>query len=290
MKQMNKLQGADLGLRSLLVFMLALALSNCSSTTPKSTRYKQHTDAAPAYYQQSPATEDVVPRAEPRSRYGNHSPYKVFEKKYFVLPTSLNYRAEGLASWYGSKFHGHRTSSGETYNMYEMTAAHKSLPLPSFVQVTNLDNGKELIVRVNDRGPFHSERVIDLSYAAAKKLGYIDNGVARVKIEAIDPIAWNRARLEGEAKQKIAQKQTSSGAVIVQVGAFGSFESAARLQARISNLVDHSVAIYLDKSRIPNLHKVQIGPILDLVTAQKIKAIVAANGLGTPLILSDNNS
>lgn len=127
------------------------------------------------------------PKKEPKSKYGNPKEYVVFDKKYNVLDTAYGYTEIGLASWYGTKFHGKRTSSGEPYDMYSMVAAHKHLPLPTYAKVTNLENGKEIIVKIIDRGPFKDDRVIDLSYVAAAKLGIIDNGTAIVKIEAINP-------------------------------------------------------------------------------------------------------
>jgi rare lipoprotein A len=128
---------------------------------------------------------DVV--AEPRSRYGNRSPYNVLGKRYTVRDSAEGYVERGTASYYGNKFHGRRTSNLEVYDMYAFTAAHKSLPLPSFARVTNLDNGRSVVVRVNDRGPFHGDRIIDLSYAAAVKLGYRDKGTARVEVRGLSP-------------------------------------------------------------------------------------------------------
>ena len=134
---------------------------------------------------------DAVPRVEPLSKWGNPESYKVKGKRYFTKKTSSGHVERGLASWYGKKFHGRRTSSGERYNMYEMTAAHKTLPLPSYVRVTNVENGRTAVVKVNDRGPFHGSRVIDLSYSAAKKLGVVQKGTAMVEVRAIDPLAPN---------------------------------------------------------------------------------------------------
>jgi len=133
-----------------------------------------------------------IPDAVPRPHKGafKNSPYQVFGKTYYPLSDSRGYREVGLASWYGTQFHSRATSNGEIYDLYGMTAAHKTLPLPSYVRVTNLSNGRAVILRVNDRGPFHSDRIIDLSYAAALKLGYADSGVARVQVEAIDPRQW----------------------------------------------------------------------------------------------------
>jgi rare lipoprotein A len=130
---------------------------------------------------------DAVPKAEPKSKFGNPKSYVVFGKRYHTLNSSEGYEAQGIASWYGPKFDHRRTSSGAEYNMYAMTAAHKTLPLPTFVRVTNLDNGRTAVVKVNDRGPFYANRLIDLSYAAARKLGIVAAGTAPVDVRAIDP-------------------------------------------------------------------------------------------------------
>ncbi|MBN8262358.1 MAG: septal ring lytic transglycosylase RlpA family protein, partial [Xanthomonadales bacterium] len=143
-------------------------------------------DSVPEYVPDVDAIPEPEVRAEPRSRTGNKS-YSVLGKRYQVLDSEHGYVEEGGASYYGKKFHGRRTSSGEVYDMYAFSAAHKSLPLPSYARVTNLDNGKSVVVRVNDRGPFHSNRIIDLSYAAAVKLGYRERGTARVEVRALTP-------------------------------------------------------------------------------------------------------
>jgi rare lipoprotein A len=130
---------------------------------------------------------DAVPVAEPLARYGNMAQYEAMGRTYRTLTTSVGYQAEGMASWYGEEFHGRRTSSGEPYDMYAMTAAHPTLPLPTYVEVVNVDNGRRVVVRVNDRGPFHADRIIDVSYAAAHRLGMLDRGTARVRIRALQP-------------------------------------------------------------------------------------------------------
>jgi len=129
---------------------------------------------------------DAIPKVEPLARYGNHSPYEVFGKKYYVLESGEGYHKKGVASWYGSKFHGRRTSSGEPYDMHLATAAHKTLPLPSYAEVTNLDNGRQVIVKINDRGPFKDDRLIDMSYGAAIKLDMIASGTARVDLRVLE--------------------------------------------------------------------------------------------------------
>nr|WP_110656432.1 septal ring lytic transglycosylase RlpA family protein [Salinicola halimionae] len=155
-------------------------------------RYSMDRDAYPDTPEDVANVPDAVPKVEPRSRSGNRSSYSVWGKTYHVLDDPTGYTAEGRASWYGVKFQGYDTANGETYDMYKMSAAHRSLPLPTYARVTNLDNGRKVIVRVNDRGPFHSDRLIDLSYAAAARLGILKGGTGRVKVEAIDPVAWAR--------------------------------------------------------------------------------------------------
>jgi len=142
-------------------------------------------------------TADAVPEVEPKSKYGNPKSYVVFGRRYYTKASSKGHVERGLASWYGKKFHGRKTSNGERYNMYAMTAAHKSLPLPTYVRVTNLANGRSTVVRVNDRGPFHGNRIIDLSYSAARKLGMAAKGVEMVEIMAIDPRGSKSDRRDG---------------------------------------------------------------------------------------------
>ncbi|HCN44403.1 MAG TPA: septal ring lytic transglycosylase RlpA family lipoprotein, partial [Pseudomonas sp.] len=149
---------------------------------------RAHKDGAPWW----DVDVSKIPDATPTVHTGNYkaNPYTVLGKTYYPIPESRNYVAEGTASWYGTKFHGQNTANGEVYDLYGMSAAHKTLPLPAYVKVTNLDNRRSVILRVNDRGPFYSDRIIDLSYAAAKKLGYAESGTARVRVEGIDPQQW----------------------------------------------------------------------------------------------------
>lgn len=165
-------------------------------------RYSIKQDRGPSKDQDMSHVADATPRVEAHSRGGNKSTYEVWGKQYHVMPSSIGFTQQGLASWYGEKFHGHLTSNGETYDMYAMTAAHKNLPLPTFARVTNLENGKVVIVRVNDRGPFHGDRIIDLSYAAASKLGYRKKGVAKVLVEAIDASTWTASGEQALRRQR----------------------------------------------------------------------------------------
>ncbi len=191
------------------------------------------------------AIPDAVPKFEPRSRAANPDSYEVRGKRYHVMPSSRGYVARGLASWYGKKFHGQPTASGEVYDMYAMTAAHKTLPIPCYVQVTNLNNGRTVVVKVNDRGPFHAGRLIDLSYAAAVRLGVDKTGTAPVEIRAIETDS-----------QTLSTKE-----IFLQLGAFGDLQNAKQLLAR------------LNESRLPKpilqstqqdghpIFRVRIGPL-----------------------------
>ena len=167
------------------VLVLLLLVVGCASAPRKGGYYKD--DGPPA---RAPANLDAIadaqPRLEPLHRYANR-PYTVFGKDYRPLTSLQPFRQRGRASWYGKRFHGNKTSSGEVYDMYKMTAAHPTLPIPSYARVTNLANGRSVVVRINDRGPFHAGRIIDLSYAAAYRLGYIAAGSAQVEVEAIIP-------------------------------------------------------------------------------------------------------
>jgi rare lipoprotein A len=199
---------------------------------------------------------DAVPRAEPPARYGNHSPYEVFGRKYHVLTSSKGYRERGTASWYGSKFHGRRTSSGEPYDMHLATAAHRSLPLPTYAEVTNLDNGRKVIVKINDRGPFKDGRIIDLSYGAALRLGMISTGTARVEVRAIDVESGERyAAAEAPRPAPAGQQDTGAGTWL-QAGAYGRREGAEELAGQLRRADLQPVSIHDAGS----LFRVWLGP------------------------------
>jgi rare lipoprotein A len=216
-----------------------------------------------------------VPKVEPITKAGNKSPYQVFGKTYFVLPTSKDYNEVGIASWYGTKFHGRKTSNGEIYNMYAMTAAHKSLPIPSYVRVTNLENKRSIIVRVNDRGPFHGPRLIDLSYVAALKLGYADKGTAKVLIEAIDP-SGSQDRLPPTPVVKLptaAETPNAESSVAINQGPFfqvGAFDNAAAAQILQKKVRQYTALPILVQQR-DSLFKVWVGPIADSMELALIK-------------------
>ncbi|CBJ12142.1 putative rare lipoprotein A [Legionella longbeachae NSW150] len=220
----------------------------------KSNRYTQYQDGAPTK-QKTINFKEPVPTKEPLSRYGNPSEYSVDGRSYQVMRNSSGYKTRGVASWYGTKFHKQRTSSGEPYNMYVMTAAHKTLPLPTYIKVKNLDNGKEAIVKVNDRGPFHSNRIIDLSYAAALKLGVFPKGTANVEIETLAG--------PGQARYYI------------QAGAFTTEASAKRLKEKLTRITSSPVSI----ERYRRSYIVRVGPFTSKNTADSLKHKLSLNGV-----------
>jgi rare lipoprotein A len=222
------------------------------------------------------AIPDAVPRYEPRTRAGNPSSYEVLGKRYVTLKDSKGFRQRGVASWYGTKFHGRKTANGETYNMYAMTAAHKTLPIPSYVRVTNLNNQRSVVVRVNDRGPFHGGRIIDLSYAAASKLGITRTGTGYVEIEALEP----GQTAEKTAKQtKVAQKTTPVGGFYLQLGAFKEKFNAQQLQHKVDRVAAAQTQLKIVQNPTGRIYKVLLGPIQSESQAQRISDKLFALGI-----------
>ncbi len=238
------------------------------------------------------AIPDAVPKAEPLHRYANR-PYSALGKTYTPLQAPGNYKERGIASWYGKKFHGQRTSIGETYDMYGMTAAHPTLPIPSYARVTNLANGKSVIVRVNDRGPFLHERIMDLSYAAAYKLGYVNNGSAEVEVESlaadgnapvVSAVETPAVSVEPITAAPIAPAAPSipvetasepTGKVFLQLGAFRSPQGAESFLARMrSELTDTSRTLKL--SRKDGLIRVHFGPYANASEARNAASRLAS--------------
>lgn len=215
-------------------------------------RYRMRQDRPPAVPISAHQVADAVPRAEPIRVAGNKSPYTVNGKTYWVMPSSVGYTETGTASWYGAKFHRELTSNGEVFDMYKASAAHKSLPIPSFLKVTNLDNGRSMIVRVNDRGPFHSDRVIDLSYGAAVKLGFDQAGTARVHLEALSIQGAEDLRGSTEGDYRY-----------LQVGAFSSRESAELRRKELQGTSSFPVFISPAGLAEKIVYRVRIGPIED---------------------------
>ncbi|WP_432471859.1 septal ring lytic transglycosylase RlpA family protein [Amphritea sp. HPY] len=272
-----------LGSKLILLTILA-SLVGCSGN---SGRYSIKQDHGPAQAVDVSNVPDAVPRAEPKSRGGNKSPYRVLGKTYYVMPSSLGYKERGTASWYGKKFHGHKTSNGEVYNMYGMSAAHKSLPLPTFVKVTNTANGRQVIVRVNDRGPFHGGRIIDLSYAAAKKLDMLGHGTANVEVEAIDPGSWNSTTVvaAGSATAPVTRSEPG-GSRYLQVGAFSLQATADDAKRQLQTMFPgYPVRVAPVQRSDQVLYRVQIGPVrLDANLAELVSRVEAAGYLRPHLV------
>ena len=244
---------------------------------PQAERYRQHDDSTPDIagidFSKIP---EPVPTAEPHSRYGNKSPYRVDGETYRVLPTAAGYDQRGIASYYGSKFNGYKTSDFETYDMYKFSAASKVLPLPSFARVTNLENGKSVIVRVNDRGPFVPNRIIDLSLAAAVRIGIWPMGTGLVEVQGIDP-----AHPQAEPPP-VAAVTTGTGGrprLYVQVGAFADAGNAERLAARLRGLRLGAVRVVAANVGGRTLQRVQIGPLPDVDAVDRTTARLQAAGL-----------
>lgn len=237
----------------LALFSASLVLAGCSgfsaleqpgsspSDNPNAGRYSLQNDRGPSRTLNEADIRELEVVHEPPSRSGN-SDYTLFGKRYEIMDTAVGYRETGLASWYGEKFHGHTTSNGETYDMYQLSAAHTRLPLPTFVRVTNLENGRSTIVRVNDRGPFHDERIIDLSYAAAVKLGFAAQGVARVRLEALTP--------DTDLPQQAMYW--------LQFGAFSDPGAAQRVQAQVRSQLGVQAEV-----QSSDLHRVRLGPLTE---------------------------
>ena len=286
--------------------LLAAGLAGCASL-PDGRDGQQDGPPAhtPAYLASLP---ELVPVDEPISRYGNPETYEVFGRTYRTWDSAEGYVEEGIASWYGRKFHGRRTSSGEPYDMYALSAAHRYLPLPTFVRVTNLDNGRTTVLRVNDRGPFHRDRFIDLSFAAAVKLGFHERGTARVRVETVRPSAGSPApkiaerreptpeqRANAPANVLVAPSQSSEplqsasldptltqpqlppqsdSTFVLQAGAFSVLTSADRLARELSETV--SAPAYVVQTNDDGYYRVRLGPFAGIREARRIQALISA--------------
>ena len=284
------------------LLVLVFILTACGRTLEK--------DGPPAELVTSvEGVPDAIPKEEPRSKYGNPKSYVVFGKRYYTLTASKGFEQTGIASWYGKKFHGRRTSSGEIYDMFAMTATHKTLPLPTYAKVINLENGLTAIVKINDRGPFHKGRIIDLSYSAAKRLDVLTNGTAKVKLIAIDPQTWvssdgapvdtsDSLEQPKEISQGTLKSQrrtttilTEDGGVLgnrlfVQVGAFSIRASAEQIRDEVFVVADKQTRVtkIMDDGEI--IYRVQIGPLTSVEEADEIIALLSNVGFpGLYLVL-----
>ncbi|WP_372865376.1 septal ring lytic transglycosylase RlpA family protein [Spongiibacter sp.] len=230
-------------------------------------------DGAPPEVLDPGSIADATPRAEVIRLAGNSNPYQVLGKTYHLVDDHRGFKQRGVASWYGTKFHGKATANGEIYSLYEMSAAHRSLPIPVYVRVTNLQNGRQAVVRVNDRGPFHSDRIIDLSYAAAVKLGFARQGTAAVEIEVIDT-----DNTGGE--QAVAD-------YYLQVAAFSQLASAQALQESLRQGMSYPVSVASQLADAQAIHRVRIGPLPDFATAQAARKALRGRWSGEPQLVVD---
>lgn len=220
------------------------------------------------------AVPDAVPSPDPILAAGNKSPYTVNGVTYSVLPSAAGYAEEGIASWYGLKFHGRKTSNGERFSVYGPTAAHKTLPIPSYVRVTNLDNNRSMVVRVNDRGPFHSDRIIDLSYGAALKLGYAQQGTARVRVEAIPVAGVDDRRQHANGRYRH-----------LQLGAFTQADAANALADKARTLLSVPLTVSEVDTTHGRLYRLRAGPFANERALREGQAALSRAGLpdGQPL-------
>ena len=279
--------------RLLPMLLLFATFSGCGSGAVKDGPPRSGSTSIPEL------PDDAVPRREPRSKYGNGPVYEVLGRRYTVMRSSSGYKERGVASWYGKKFHGNLTSNREPYDMYAMTAAHKALPLPSYVRVRNLRNNKSVIVRVNDRGPFVHNRIIDLSYSAALKLDMVKDGTSLVEVEAIsfDPPSGDRPtsqttaapepRPDPPATPRTVNAAVAENRIFVQVGAFGSRDNA---EQRLGQLRSKGIGISFileDTSSDPTLYRVRIGPIKGVVQYDIIVEELENLGITDPYLVTE---
>ena len=241
----------------ILVCVLTVTLSACTFGVPIGSR----TDT-------SNAAVIEVPPKDKRSKLGNPSSYVVFGQRYYVMDNGQGFVERGIASWYGKKFHGRKTSSGEVYNMHAMTAAHKTLPLPSYVRVVHIKNGRSIVVKVNDRGPFVGDRIIDLSFAAATKLGVTGPGTAEVEISVVSS-AKSKTRPVVRAIP-LVEKVAEDVRLFVQLGSFGRKVNAQNLLKDLHNLNETSAKVYELTNAQGTFYRVRLGPLYDIGKANSV--------------------
>jgi rare lipoprotein A len=248
-------------------------------------RYAQDHDSTPTQVPDVSRIPEPVPKDEPRSQYGNKSPYNVLGETYKVLPDCKNYVERGIASWYGNKFNGYTTSNFEHYDMYSYSAASKVLPLPCYVRVTNLATGHSAIVRVNDRGPFVTNRIIDLSYVAAVKVGVWPKGTAMVEVRGIDPDHPQRATEPvRSATVSSPPQKTPKPQLYLQVGAYAESRNAENAAAKVRTARLGDVQVVQADVEGKTLHRVRVGPLRDVDEADRLTPKLRALGLGEPRV------
>lgn len=270
----------SLPIRFLVLTFLTLQLAACSWLWGGKGYEK---DGAPHYKIDVSKIPDAVPKVEPPSRYGNPASYVIKGHRFYVAKSAAGYHERGIASWYGTKFHGHLTSNREPYSLSAMTGASRTLPLPTYVRVVNLQNHKHIIVKVNDRGPFNLNRIIDLSYVGAKKLGYAEKGTALVEVTAIDPRRWCKEDENRASEAQVAEIKNQSPQLYLQVGAFAFKDNATNLKNRILNLSElmsrTSVRITQTTRNGCILYRVQLGPLTGVTQSDQLYQLLDKQGL-----------
>ena len=252
---------------------LCVALTGCAISARRAPQPPQRLPppaAVPPPPQGIESIPDAVPRLEPRSAHGNPPFYDVLGRRYFVLAAADGYLERGVASWYGPTFHGGNTSSGEPYDMYGMSAAHRTLPLPTYARVTNLRNGRSVVVRINDRGPFVANRLIDLSYTAAAKLDMIRDGTTLVEVRALTP---------GAPDELTRSAQSPPPSLYVQAGAFADAHNAQHLLERLHAAGLAGAFILLPPEGKSRLYRVRLGPVGSVAEFDQLAARLAALGI-----------
>lgn len=227
---------------------------------------------------------NAVPKSEPIKKAGNPKSYVIRGQRYYVKQSSHGFVERGIASWYGTKFHGRKTSNGERYDMYAMTAAHKTLPIPAYVEVTNLRNGRKVIVRINDRGPFASNRIIDLSYTAAHKLGILGKGTGLVEIRTIDP---KHPKSHEPMPIKAPKPALHEASLYLQVGAFSERNNAEELRSMLATSLESSVKVDSVNQKKQPLYRVKVGPIDTVEEIDRLSSQLASLGIKTPRVIID---
>ncbi len=290
--------------RLIFLSLCIMVVGGCSLLQPKDRPGRELTEAELA------AIPDAVPVKEPLAANGNPESYEVNGRTYHVMKNAEGFVQHGKASWYGKKFHGKRTSSGEIYDMYKMTAAHKTLPLPTYARITNLENQRSVVVKINDRGPFAKDRAIDLSYVAAKKLGIVGKGTADVEIRVLTPGEDNRSEIVASAVEdmqpldatpiaktvpaetatpadtvmatepaaKPVVEQTAGAGIYLQVGAFSQPDNAERLRLRMEEMQSHPVETIITPTAKGELYKVRIGPFPSATELRETQSLLRQKG------------
>jgi rare lipoprotein A len=232
---------------------------------------------------------DATPRAEPRSAHGNPPFYEVNGRRYQVLASAEGHVERGVASWYGPDFHGHNTSSGEPYDMYAMTAAHKTLPLPCYARITNLSNGRSIVVRINDRGPFVANRIVDLSYSAALKLDIVRTGTALVELQTVGPVTDGGTPVAVQPRAAVLPPAAPAATPVlyIQVGAYGDAGNAQRVLLRLKDAGIATAFILAGSGGGQRLARVRIGPIGSVEQFDTLAARLAALGFPDARLASD---